>query len=48
MTTNEKAIFLHKEWNGKIETTSKSPVKNREDLSIAYTPGVAEPGSLTT
>lgn len=46
MTTSEKAIFLHKEWNGKIETISKSPVKNREDLSIAYTPGVAEPCKL--
>ena len=46
MTASEKAIFLHKEWNGKIETISKSPVKNREDLSIAYTPGVAEPCKL--
>ena len=46
MTTSEKAIFLHKEWNGKLETVSKSPVKNREDLSIAYTPGVAEPCKL--
>lgn len=46
MTTSEKAIFLHKEWNGKIETISKSPVKNRKDLSIAYTPGVAEPCKL--
>ena len=46
MTTSEKAIFLHKEWNGKLETISKSPVKNREDLSIAYTPGVAEPCKL--
>ena len=43
MTTNEKALFMHKEWNGKLETVSKSPVKSREDLSIAYTPGVAEP-----
>ena len=43
MTTSEKAIFFHKEWNGKLETVSKSPVKTREDLSIAYTPGVAEP-----
>ncbi len=43
MTTNEKALFMHEEWNGKIETVSKSPVKSREDLSIAYTPGVAEP-----
>ncbi|MEH2941869.1 NADP-dependent malic enzyme [Lachnospiraceae bacterium KK002] len=46
MTTSEKAVFLHKEWNGKIETISKSPVKNREDLAIAYTPGVAEPCKL--
>lgn len=43
MTTNEKALMLHKQWNGKIETVSKSPVKSREDLSLAYTPGVAEP-----
>lgn len=43
MTTNEKALMLHKEWNGKLETVSKSPVKSREDLSLAYTPGVAEP-----
>lgn len=40
---NETAVFLHKQWNGKIETVSKAPVKNREDLSIAYTPGVAAP-----
>ena len=46
MTTSEKAIFLHKEWNGKIETISKTTKKNREDLSIAYTPGVAEPCKL--
>lgn len=43
MTVNEKALELHKEWNGKLEITSKSPVKSREDLSFAYTPGVAEP-----
>ena len=43
MSIDEKAIFLHKQWHGKIETTSKAPVKNREDLSIAYTPGVAAP-----
>lgn len=43
MTTNEKALELHKQWNGKLETVSKSPVKSREDLSLAYTPGVAEP-----
>ncbi len=43
MTTQEKALVLHKEWNGKIETISKTPVKSREALSLAYTPGVAEP-----
>jgi len=43
MTTNEKALLMHEKWNGKLETVSKSPVKSREDLSIAYTPGVAEP-----
>lgn len=43
MTLNEKALALHEEWNGKINTVSKSPVKSREDLSLAYTPGVAEP-----
>ncbi|MCU6763670.1 NADP-dependent malic enzyme [uncultured Roseburia sp.] len=43
MDLKEKAIQLHKEWNGKLNTVSKSPVKSREDLSIAYTPGVAEP-----
>lgn len=43
MTNNEKALKLHKEWNGKIETTSKCSVKTREDLALAYTPGVAEP-----
>lgn len=43
MTTNEKALLMHEKWNGKLETVAKSPVKSREDLSIAYTPGVAEP-----
>ncbi len=43
MTTNEKALLLHEKWNGKLETVSKSPVNSREDLSLAYTPGVAEP-----
>ena len=43
MTTNEKALLLHKQWNGKLETVSKAPVKSREDLALAYTPGVAEP-----
>lgn len=43
MTIGEKALELHKEWNGKLETVSKIPVKSREALSLAYTPGVAEP-----
>ncbi|MCR4803605.1 MAG: NADP-dependent malic enzyme [Lachnospiraceae bacterium] len=43
MNTNEKALQMHKEWNGKIETVAKSKVNSREDLAIAYTPGVAEP-----
>ncbi len=43
MTINEQALQLHKQWNGKLETVSKSPVKSREALSLAYTPGVAEP-----
>ena len=43
MDINEKALQLHREWNGKLTTEAKAPVKSREDLSIAYTPGVAEP-----
>lgn len=43
MTTAEKALMLHEQWNGKIDTTAKSSVKTREDLALAYTPGVAEP-----
>lgn len=43
MSIDEKAVFLHKQWNGKIETCAKAPVKTREDLAIAYTPGVAAP-----
>ena len=43
MTTNEKALMLHKQWNGKLETTAKARVQTREDLALAYTPGVAEP-----
>ena len=43
MTTNEKALMMHEKWNGKLKTVSKTPVKSREDLAIAYTPGVAEP-----
>ncbi len=43
MTTNEKALLLHREWQGKLETVSKAKVASREDLALAYTPGVAEP-----
>ena len=43
MSIDEKAVFLHKQWNGKIKTCAKAPVKSREDLAIAYTPGVAAP-----
>jgi len=43
MNINEKSLELHKKWNGKINTTPKCQVKSREDLAIAYTPGVAEP-----
>lgn len=43
MTTNEKALMLHEQWNGKLETVAKMPVRSREDLALAYTPGVAEP-----
>lgn len=42
MNISEKALMLHEQWNGKLEVVSKVPVKSREDLSIAYTPGVAE------
>ena len=43
MTNSEKALKMHEEWHGKIETCAKSQVNSREDLAIAYTPGVAEP-----
>ena len=43
MTINEKALKLHEEWKGKLSTEPKAPVKTREDLALAYTPGVAEP-----
>ena len=43
MSIYETALKMHEEWNGKIETTAKAHVNSREDLAIAYTPGVAEP-----
>lgn len=43
MTNAEKALMIHEEWNGKFETTPKMQIRTREDLALAYTPGVAEP-----
>ncbi|WP_026490463.1 NAD(P)-dependent malic enzyme [Butyrivibrio sp. XBB1001] len=46
MTNAEKALKMHEEWQGKLEIRSKAEVKSKEDLAIAYTPGVAEPCKL--
>lgn len=43
MTIQEQALKLHGEWRGKIEIKSTVPVTNSKELSLAYTPGVAEP-----
>lgn len=43
MTIKEQALEKHYEWKGKIEVVSRTPITNREELSLAYTPGVAEP-----
>lgn len=43
MSNSEKALQMHEQWNGKLETTAKAHVNSRKDLAIAYTPGVAEP-----
>ena len=43
MDLKEEALKKHYEWQGKIEVVSRTSVKNAEDLSIAYTPGVAQP-----
>ena len=43
MNISEKALLLHKQWEGKLETTSKVHIMSKEDLSILYTPGVAAP-----
>lgn len=43
MTNAEKALALHEEWHGKFETTPKMSITTRQDLALAYTPGVAEP-----
>ncbi len=46
MTNAEKALKLHEDWKGKLEIKSKAAVKSKEDLALAYTPGVAEPCKL--
>ncbi len=43
MDIKEKSLKKHYEWNGKIEVVSRAPINTREDLSLAYTPGVAQP-----
>ena len=43
MNYAEESLRLHGEWQGKIEVISRVPVKDRQDLSLAYTPGVAQP-----
>ncbi len=43
MNYREESLKKHAEWNGKIEVTARIPVNTRDDLSLAYTPGVAEP-----
>lgn len=43
MTLQEQAMEKHYEWKGKIEVISRTPITNREQLSLAYTPGVAQP-----
>ena len=43
MTNDERAIELHRKWNGKLDTTAKAKVDTREALALAYTPGVAAP-----
>lgn len=48
MTTSEKALTLHEKWKGKIEITPKCSIQSREDLALAYTPGVAEPCKVIT
>ncbi len=43
MNYAEESLRLHGEWQGKIEVVSRVPVQNKDDLSLAYTPGVAQP-----
>lgn len=48
MASKELVLKQHEQWNGKLETTAKASVKSREDLALAYTPGVAEPCKVIT
>ena len=43
MGIKEEALQKHYDWQGKIEVVSRTPIRTREQLSLAYTPGVAEP-----
>ncbi|MBQ5812998.1 MAG: NAD-dependent malic enzyme, partial [Clostridia bacterium] len=43
MDIKERALKAHAEWKGKLEVRTKCPIESAEDLTIAYTPGVAEP-----
>ncbi|MEG1996657.1 MAG: malic enzyme-like NAD(P)-binding protein, partial [Oscillospiraceae bacterium] len=43
MDVKQKSVELHKQWKGKIEVISRAPINNKEDLALAYTPGVAQP-----
>ena len=41
MNVSERSLKKHEEWQGKIEVVTRCPIETREDLSLAYTPGVA-------
>ena len=43
MNYAEESLKLHEQWNGKIEVISRVKLETRDDLSLAYTPGVAQP-----
>ena len=47
MDVKERALQAHEKWGGKIEVVARCEVNSKDDLSIAYTPGVAEPSSRT-
>ncbi|MBQ2659347.1 MAG: NAD-dependent malic enzyme, partial [Erysipelotrichaceae bacterium] len=43
MDVMKESLALHEQWKGKIEVVSRVPVNSKEDLTMAYTPGVAQP-----